>query len=94
MIDIFKLLFTILFATYVYKNSKLPTYAKLYKPLIMNGLLYIAYNTIYYYSSIEIHMNKLLSQARNLNKCIRKRRGMMVAIRRQNLDALDGISSR
>ena len=61
MIDIFKLLFTILFATYVYKNSKLPTYAKLYKPLIMNGLLYIAYNTIYYYSSIEIHMNKLLT---------------------------------
>ena len=61
MIDIFKLLFTILFATYVYKNSKLPTYAKLYKPLIMNGLLFIAYNTIYYYSSVEIHINKLLT---------------------------------
>ena len=58
MFDIFKLIFTILFASYVYNNSKLGTYSKKY---IMQCILSTAYNTIYYYSSFEIQINRLMT---------------------------------
>lgn len=61
MFDIFKLIFTILFATYVYNNSKIGTYAKKYQPFITQYLLSGAYNIIYYYSSVEIQINRLLT---------------------------------
>ena len=61
MIDIlkpeFKLLFTILFATYVYSSNKLG----IYKPIMMKYMLAIAYNTIYCYSCFEIQLNKLIT---------------------------------
>jgi hypothetical protein len=61
MIDIlkpeFKLLFTILFATYVYSSNKLG----IYKPIMMQYMLSIAYNTIYCYSCFEIQLNKLIT---------------------------------
>jgi hypothetical protein len=50
----FKLLFTILFATYVYNSSTVG------KQFITQFILSMAYNTIYYYSHCQIQINKLL----------------------------------
>ena len=51
----FKLLFTILFATYVYNSSNVG------KQFITQFILSMAYNTIYYYSHCQIQINKLLT---------------------------------
>ena len=61
MFDIFKLLFTILLASYVYNNSKLCMYLNRYKPYIMQCVLSVAYNTIYYYSCFEMQITKLFT---------------------------------
>jgi|688.fasta_scaffold29543_5 hypothetical protein len=51
----FKLLFTILFATYVYNSSNVG------KQFITQLILSMAYNTIYYYSHCQIQINKLIT---------------------------------
>ena len=76
MIDIlkpeFKLLFTILFATYVYSSNKLGIYAQIYKPIMMKYMLAIAYNTIYCYSCFEIQVNNLLKFINPYIKAVKK----------------------
>jgi hypothetical protein len=51
----FKLLFTILFATYVYNSSTVG------KQFITQFIISMAYNTIYYYSHCQIQINKLIT---------------------------------
>lgn len=51
----FKLLFTILFATYVYNSSTVG------KQFITQFILSMAYNTIYYFSNCQIQINKLIT---------------------------------
>jgi hypothetical protein len=57
MFDIFKLLFTILLAAYVYNGTILD----IYKPYIMESIISIAYNIIYYFSHFQIQINKLIT---------------------------------